>query len=59
VGEFEGLYERRKESDSRAILGVLLGVAAMMAGASLLVEAVRRIAHIEAAQTRVFGTALT
>ena len=49
----------RKESGSRAILGVLLGVAAMMAGASLLVEAVRRIAHIEAAQTRVFGTALT
>jgi cation:H+ antiporter len=53
VGEFEGLHEPRKESCGRSILAVLLGIAAMVAGASLLVEAVRKMAHIEAAQTRV------
>lgn len=56
LGEMEELShsdDERAESATSALAWVLLGVAAMVFGATLLVEAVRRIAHVETAQTRV------
>lgn len=55
VGELAEVQERR-DSPQRVgsdLLFVLLGIAAMTGGAMLLVEAVRRISHIEATQTKL------
>ena len=55
LGEIEELGENKDLSDSApdALLQVLLGIAAMMVGATVLVEAVRRIAHVESSQTQI------
>lgn len=56
LGEIEELSRSqadRNESRPQSLLWVLIGVLAMMAGATLLVEAVRRIAHVESSQTRI------
>jgi cation:H+ antiporter len=55
VGELAQAQSHR--SDSRRVghdlIFVLLGIAAMASGATLLVEAVRRISHIESTQTKL------
>jgi len=56
LGEMEELKNSQvdtKESGAQALIWVLLGVIGMMVGASLLVEAVRRIAHVESSQTKI------
>jgi cation:H+ antiporter len=55
VGELTDAQEHRNASKrvGRDLVLVLLGVAAMAGGASLLVEAVRRISHIESTQTKL------
>ena len=54
LGETEFSHSEEKRNESwGALLWVLLGVLAMMGGATLLVEAVRRITHVESAQTRI------
>jgi cation:H+ antiporter len=55
VGELREAQEHRNASKrvGRDLVLVLLGVAAMAGGASLLVEAVRRISHIESTQTKL------
>lgn len=63
LGEVGDLAEARAHSNgpkrvSRDLVFVLMGIAAMAAGASLLVEAVRRISHIEATQTKLGLTVL-
>ncbi len=61
LGEVRELDEAREAAEAgkgpsrvgRELVMVVFGVAAMAAGASLLVEAVQRITNIEAAQTRL------
>jgi cation:H+ antiporter len=55
VGELAEAQEHHLGSNrvGRDLVFVLLGVAAMAGGASLLVEAVRRISHIESTQTKL------
>jgi cation:H+ antiporter len=55
VRELAEAQEHHLESNrvGRDLVFVLLGVAAMAGGASLLVEAVRRISHIESTQTKL------
>jgi cation:H+ antiporter len=52
IGEINHSDEGQGKSP-HALVWVLLGVASMVIGATLVVEAVRRIAHVEAAQTQV------
>ena len=52
LAEAQGLRNGPKQV-GRDLIFVLLGVAAMAGGASLLVEAVRRISHIESTQTKL------
>ncbi len=55
VGELAEARGRRNGSRraGRDLIFVLLGIAAMAGGATLLVEAVRRISHIESTQTKL------
>jgi Ca2+/Na+ antiporter len=55
VGELAEAQQHHLGSNrvGRDLVFVLLGVAAMAGGASLLVEAVRRISHIESTQTKL------
>jgi cation:H+ antiporter len=52
LAEAQGLRNGPKQV-GRDLIFILLGVAAMAGGASLLVEAVRRISHIESTQTKL------
>lgn len=55
VGELTEAQEQPRGSNrvSKDLVLVLLGVAAMAGGATLLVEAVRRISHVESTQTKL------
>jgi len=58
LGEVRALAEAQGHRNAsrrvgRDLIFVLLGIAAMTGGATLLVEAVRRISHIESTQTKL------